>query len=317
MLRSSDPHFHRRRAASKPRILLFSATRDWHARALTSALKRRGTDVTVMRLESIEFDTTASTGMRLPRLDALPDGALVRTLSSGSFEAVTRRLGVLHALSALGVPAWNTAVAIERCVDKSMTTFLLAQAGLPVPPTWTVEGIEGARRIAKEECREGPLVLKPLFGSQGRGLRLISRMEDLPDEDETAGVYYLQRFIAGEGPGFSDFRVLVIDGRAIAAMARHAPTWITNVKQGGRPATISLTAEFADLACAAAAAAGASFCGVDLLRGTDGRIYVLEINSMPAWSGLQSVSKIDIAGALADAFCRRLRMPAKREPIPA
>jgi RimK family alpha-L-glutamate ligase len=238
----------------------------------------------------------------------------VRTVSSGSFEAVTRRLGVLHALTALGVPVWNTAAAIERCVDKSMTTFLLAQAGLPVPATWTVEGIEAARRIAEAECREGPLVLKPLFGSQGRGLRLIHRAEDLPGEDEAGGVYYLQRFIEGEGPDFADFRVLAIGARAVAAMARRAPTWITNVKQGGRPAAVALSGELGELAETAARAVGASFCGVDLLRGKDGRLYVLEVNSMPAWSGLQSVARIDIAETLADAFCRGLRAPAERAP---
>ena len=69
----------------------------------------------------------------------------VRAIAGGSFEEVTRRLGVLHALRELGVPVWNDARAIERCVDKSMTSFLLARAGLPTPPTWAVEGADAAR----------------------------------------------------------------------------------------------------------------------------------------------------------------------------
>ena len=106
---------------------------------------------------------------------------IVRTIAAGSFEAVTRRLGILHALKALGVPVWNEATAIERCVDKSTTTFLLHQAGLPVPPTWAVEGLEAAQTIVDGAGGAGPLVLKPLFGSQGRGPASSSaRPEDLP-----------------------------------------------------------------------------------------------------------------------------------------
>ena len=111
----------------------------------------------------------------------------VRTIAEGSFEAVTRRLGILHALRALGVPVWNEATAIERCVDKSTTTFLLARAGLPVPATWAVEGIEAARRIVAAEASVGPLVLKPLFGAQGRGLMLIREAAELPARRDASG----------------------------------------------------------------------------------------------------------------------------------
>jgi len=287
------------------------ATRDWHARTLTAALKRRGASVTLMRLEDCAFDTGAPSGLRFGLLRRLPDGVFVRTIAAGSFEAVTRRLGFLHALTTLGVPVWNAATAIERCVDKSMTTFLLDQAGLPAPRSWAVEGIEAARKIAESECAAGPLVAKPLFGSQGRGLVLVRKPDDLPPQEQVAGVYYLQGFVGGAGPEHRDFRVFVIAGRAVAAMARHAAGWITNVKQGGRPVAVPLDRELADLACAAAAAVGASFCGVDILRGPDGALYVLEVNSMPAWSGLQSVSDIDIADTLADAFCRNLRVPTR------
>lgn len=311
MLRSPDsgaPRAHPRR-----QIVLFSASRDWHARVLSAALKRHGADVTLMPLESCEFDTASRSGLRLGRLHGLPDGAIVRTVSSGSFEAVTRRLGILHALSALGVRVWNSAAAIERCVDKSMTTFLLARVGIPVPPTWTVEGIDAARTIAERECAAAPLVAKPLFGSQGRGLVLVRTPADLPRPEEVSSVYYLQRFVGGDGPEHRDFRVFVIEGRAVAAMGRRAANWITNVKQGGKPVAIPLDRELSRLASTAAKAVGASFCGVDILRAPDGTAYVLELNSMPAWSGLQSVSDIDIADALAASFCRHCRVDADKE----
>jgi len=305
MLRSPDrPHGRR---SSGGRIVLMTASRDWHARVLSAALHRCGVGVNAIRLEDCAFDTGAPFGLRFGRLSGLPDGVLVRTVSAGSFEAVTRRLGILHALNNFNVPVWNDAVAIERCVDKSMTTFLLQQAKLPVPPSWTVEGQEAARSIVEEQVSAGPLVLKPLFGSQGRGLMLIRAGADLPAPDEVNGVYYLQRFVGGLGPDFKDFRIFVIEGEAMAAMARHGHNWITNVKQGGRPLPVPLDRELSQLAAASAEAVGACFCGVDIVRGKDGIPYVLEVNSMPAWSGLQSVAAIDIAAALAEAFCRAVR----------
>ena len=49
----------------------------------------------------------------------------------------------------------------------------------------------------------------------------------------------------------------------------------------------------------ATAAVGAAFAGVDMLYGADGRPTVLEVNSMPAWSGVQKVVAADIAATLA------------------
>ncbi len=273
---------------------------DWHARALSRALAALGAKSTPIRLTACGFATSGATGLAIDGFGAgLPDAILVRSMSGGSFEAVTLRLGVLHAARDLGVMVWNDARAIERCVDKSMTSFLLARAGVATPPTWAVESREAAIAIVMREAAHCPLVLKPLFGSQGRGLRLISEPDELPEPPAVNGVYYLQRFVGVERDGFRDFRLLMSRGRVIAAMARHSPSWITNVKRGARPVPMVATEEMRELAVRAAAAVGAAFAGVDILYDLDGRPTVLEVNSMPAWSGLQKVTPFDIAAALA------------------
>jgi tetrahydromethanopterin:alpha-L-glutamate ligase len=245
--------------------------------------------------------------LSLPVLGSrLPDAVHVRALSAGSFEATTKRLGVLHALAKLGIVVWNDARAIERCVDKSMTSFLLAQAGVPTPPTWTMESAEAARAVVEREASRGPLVLKPLFGAQGKGLRLIRRPEDLPASEEISGVYYLQRFQSNGTHDFTDYRLFVLRGRVIAAMMRRASTWITNVKQGGQPLAVVSDPKMERLAIAAAEAVGAAIAGVDVLVAADGAPTVLEVNSMPAWSGVQKVSKRNIAEAIASALMEEL-----------
>jgi RimK family alpha-L-glutamate ligase len=235
----------------------------------------------------------------------------VRTISAGSFEQVTMRLGVLHALRELGVPVHNDAPAIERCVDKSMTSFLLHKQGIPTPATWSLESAAEARRLVRAEARpERPLVLKPLFGSQGRGLRLIDGLAALPPAEEVAGVYYLQRFVRAPAPGWRDWRVFVIGDRAVAAMIRHGTHWRTNAAQGAHCEGVPAAGKLARLATAAAAAVGADYAGVDIAQGADGRHLVLEVNSMPAWAALQRVADIDIAGSLAANLVAALRPPA-------
>jgi RimK family alpha-L-glutamate ligase len=179
-----------------------------------------------------------------------------------------------------------------------------------------LESQKVARAIVRRETTQGPLVLKPLFGSQGRGLKLLRSADDLPGTEAVAGVYYLQRFVGVEGTdGFRDFRLLVSRGRVIAAMARQAANWITNVKQGGRPMAVVGGKDLDELAVRAAAAVGATFAGVDILYGSDGCPTVLEVNSMPAWSGLQKVTRARIAPILAGDLLAALAARAPRGAV--
>jgi tetrahydromethanopterin:alpha-L-glutamate ligase len=274
---------------------------------MEAAFTAAGARVERIDLADCGFDTCSPSGLALPVLGSrLPDAVHVRTLSAGSFEAITKRLGVLHALTKLGVTVWNDARAVERCVDKSMTSFLLAHAGVPTPPTWTMESAEAARALVEREAPRGPLVLKPLFGAQGKGLRLIRRPEDLPASDEISGIYYLQQFQSSRAQDFTDYRLFVLRGRVIAAMMRRASTWITNVKQGGRPFAFTPDPKMERLAIAAAEAVGAEIAGVDVLVTAAGAPTVLEVNSMPAWSGLQKVSSCNIAEMIALALMHEL-----------
>src|SRR5207342_3347511 len=102
--------------ADGPTVLIVSDQRDWHARQMEAAFTSAGARVERIDLADCGFDTSSPSGLSLPVLGSqLPDAVHVRTLAAGSFEAVTKRLGVLHALAKLGVVVWNDARAIERC----------------------------------------------------------------------------------------------------------------------------------------------------------------------------------------------------------
>lgn len=293
-----------RPAEHSPRIALFieDGGGDWHARRLKEALEARGARVIVTTLKACAFDTRCPSGLDIPGFAGeLPDGAFVRSISTGTLEQITKRLGILHALRESGVRVWNDARVIERCVDKSTATFLFQKAGLPVPETRVAEGQEAARLSVME--RGMPLVAKPLFGSQGNGIRRVTAIDELPAPGEVGEVYYLQRYLRDTSDTrFEDWRVFVSSGRILAAMARVGRTWITNVHQGAEPLSVELGSEMSELALAASAAIGADYAGVDLIRDRHGNLLVLEINSNPAWKGLQSVTDVNIAWTLAEDF---------------
>jgi ribosomal protein S6--L-glutamate ligase len=291
------------------RIALGADNGEWHRHELRAAFLSLGIEPVLFSLADASIVTGGGEPVRLPGFDGdLPDGLFLRTIAGGTFEATTMRLGVLHALVAAGVVVWNAPAAIERCVDKSMTSLLLARSGLPTPDTFVVSHREAAAAVVEREARPGcPLVLKPLFGSQGKGLRLIASPDDLPEAEEVARVYYLQRLVAPARTAWRDYRVLVCAGEPVAGMIREGDSWITNVHQGGRALPWAVPDAVGDLAVRAAATVAVDYAGVDLIDDGAGGYLVLEVNSMPAWSGLQRVSAAPIAATLAARFLEAVR----------
>ena len=288
----------------RPRVAVFTDKIDWHVEAFARALARLGARPVAVRLAACKIDTTRPYGLAIPGFRAAPpDIGVVRAIGDGSLEAITMRLGVLHALGALGVPMVNDARAIERCTDKSMASFLLVRAGLRTPATFVAQTEAQARAIVRRECPVGPLVLKPLFGAQGWGLQLVRNEAELPSLQDARGVYYLQRFveprIVSGAARFEDMRVLISAGGIVGAMRRRSEQWITNVRQGARPVAVTPSSVEAETALRAAKALGAVCAGVDLIADADGAPLVLEVNSMAGWSGLQRVTGFSIAERLA------------------
>ncbi len=297
-----------------PRLAILTDETGWHTARLQKALARRGFGARCVDLENCRFETGRSgSGLVLPGFGReLPAAAIVRGIAGGSLEQVTKRLGILHALRELGVPVYNDARAIERSVDKSMTGFLLHRAGIASPPAWALESEAEARRLVMAEAAAGRcLVLKPLFGSQGKGLQRVGRVDGalapLPDLAAYGRLAYLQRYVPQAAtPGF-DWRVLVVGGKAVAAMRRLSSHWVRNVAQGASCHAVEIAPALGCLAESAAAALGMDYAGIDLVpdeRAPEGA-QVLEVNGVAAWRGLQSVSDVDIAQVMVDDLLQR------------
>ncbi|MGZ8191034.1 MAG: ATP-grasp domain-containing protein [Methylococcaceae bacterium] len=292
------------------RIAIFTDDPGWHGKQLRLAFARLGYSSDYVSLTNCCFSIEpGQIPLVIPGFEqALPDAAFVRGVPGGSLEEVVIYLDILHALKALNIPVYNDGQAVERSVDKAMTSFLLHQAGLPTPLTWVLRNRADALNIAETELKKGNLLIsKPLFGSQGEGIRRIEKMTDLFWLTSSHGVYYLQRFVHCSGLGFSDNRVFVINGRAVAAMRRRGKSWLNNVARGASCERIDLDDEMAKLAVKATATLAMDYAGVDIIQDREGRYTVIEVNSIPAWKGLESVCAINIAELLAgDLITRRV-----------
>jgi RimK family alpha-L-glutamate ligase len=227
------------------------------------------------------------------------DLLLAREIPGGSLEQVIFRMDALHQLENANLRVVNSPYAIEKMVDKYYTLSLLQQAGIRVPETRVTEDFAAAMDAFHTLGQD--VVVKPLFGSRGVGMVRVT-------EADTAGrvfralqlggyVYYLQQFIPHDN---RDVRVLVVGKECVAAMERVADSWKTNVAAGARPVHAEVTSEVGQICLRAAQTLGAEYCGVDLLYSETGELFVLEVNSMPAWQGLQEVTPFDIAGRIAE-----------------
>ena len=271
-------------------ITLLSAGNGWHVRDLTRAAMELGHTTRLHSFSKLN-DSIGPTGE-----DGLQgDVWLVRTMPPGSLEQVVFRMDVLHRLEASGIPVINRPRALETCIDKYLAGIRLAGAGVPMPETFVTENSDSA--LDAFDRLGGDVVVKPLFGSEGRGLiRLTDRelaWRTFRTLERLDAVIYVQRFIAHDG---CDLRAFVINEQVIAAVRRVVDQgWRTNLTQGARPEVTELSESERRLAVSAAAAVGASICGVDLLPAADGTIFVLEVNAVPGWRRLAAATGIDVA----------------------
>jgi ribosomal protein S6--L-glutamate ligase len=237
---------------------------------------------------------------------AAVDAVLVRTMPPASLEQVVMRMDVLGRLEAAGQLVINSARAIEAAVDKYLASAKLQAAGLLTPQTVVCQSVEAA--MTAFELLGGDVVVKPLFGGEGRG---IARLNDAAIAQRTfslltglGAVLYVQRFIPHDG---YDVRVLVIGERMWAMRRRNPLDWRTNVSRGATAEPAELLPEWAKIARKAADAIGADVAGIDLLPGRDGRLYAIEVNAVPGWQALARVCELDVAQHVLEFVEARVR----------
>lgn len=247
---------------------------------------------------ALPFETLAASVDQGMQFSLSADCIIARTMPAGSLEQIVFRMDCLSQLQQSGPLVINSPRAIEAAVDKYLSLSLLKRSGLPVPPTCVCQELSMAMRGFHE--LGGEVVVKPIFGSLGRGLvrlRTNDQAEDYFRElIDDQRVVYQQRFIPH--PGY-DVRLLVLGDRVWGMKRTNHKHWITNISQGGVGEVYQVSPEEKEMALRAARAVGAHFAGVDLITDSlTGDRFILEVNAVPGWRAIAGVVGVDIAAEL-------------------
>jgi ribosomal protein S6--L-glutamate ligase len=229
------------------------------------------------------------------------DWVLARTMPLGSLEQVNFRLSLLHTAESMGIPVINPPTTLEIAIDKYRTLARVSALGYPIPETRVVQ--TRADGMDAFDALGGDVIVKPLFGGEGRGVMRICDREMawycLTSLEHLQAVIYIQQFVQ---PGGADTRLLVI-GEEIIGLRRFAVKgWKTNVAQGGRCEVYAYSAEQAALARHIAADLNLRIGTVDLLDSTSGVPVVVEVNAVPGWKGAEDALGFDIAQRMIAAL---------------
>lgn len=222
------------------------------------------------------------------------DVVLVRSMSRGSLESIIFRMDALAALERQGILVYNPARSLEFAIDKYLSLSLLAASGFPTPATHVAESCDQAMQAF--ESLGGDVVVKPLFGSEGRGLMRLC------DTDHAVRVFrslealgsliYQQEFIDHGG---RDFRVLIVGQREWVIQRQHDDDWRTNLSRGGRCQKATLPAPVLEMARRVVQQLGLFYAGIDLVQDPTTQQYlVLEANGVPGWQGVATAYGYEI-----------------------
>ncbi|GHD32605.1 ATP-dependent carboxylate-amine/thiol ligase [Nocardiopsis kunsanensis] len=288
---------------SAPEVLLSVTMLRPEEKLLLEALRGRG----------VRVDTAlpADLASLLAGRSAPPALALVRNLSHREAVDAARRLEYL------GVRVVNSTRAIEVCNDKGLQAMLFESHGVPHPRSLLAFNFEQVRASVAEVG--WPAVVKPVSGSWGRGVSLLT---DGPCVDAWVGgresadaasklfPVLVQAHI--DKPGH-DLRVVVVGSEPVVAIRRSSDGWRTNTHLGAEVERTDVTPEMAGICEQIVKALGEGFYGVDLAEDrATGTLQVIEVNANPEFAHSSRRHGVDVAGLLSDYVSTS---PVASEPV--
>ncbi len=280
---------------------IISDVHDWHTEKIEFFLKKNKCDVIRLKFSDIKLNLNENKNFFFNKNIHKLDAVWVRFLNGQSLEEITTKLTYLHLLDELNIYVHNSALAIEKTVDKVRTSGLLKINGILSPDThvWIDEK---KKKIIKKDS-----LLKPIFGSQGKGIILVKKNTNLKEIKSSGNVIYLQNFV-GEirDKKFSDLRVLVSNHKVIASMERESENFLTNVYQGASYHRVQISSQINKLSEKISRIFKLGYGGIDI-KIINKKSFVLEINSIPSWKNIDRLYKKDLSEKLVQDFIKIIK----------
>jgi ribosomal protein S6--L-glutamate ligase len=291
---------------SVKRIGVVGVPGGWSSERLADALAERTGFRLLVDMARVSLDLAQGAVMYQGLDLGALDGLVVKKLGPVYTPELLDRLEVLRFLEGRGVPVFSPTRGIRDLLDRLSCTVTLRLGGIPMPATTITEDPEQAARALKEMGRG---VLKPLFTTKARGMRVVAHGPQAIEEirafrDQGNPVIYLQQM--ADLPG-RDLGVVFLGGRYLATYARSARdgSWSTSTRSGGKYRPHEPTAEIVELAQRAQALFKLDFTCVDVAETGAGPL-VFEVSAFGGFRGLLDSAGLDAAGLYADHVLKRL-----------
>ncbi len=281
-------------------IAIISDLHDWHSREIEHYLKKKRCKVIKLNFHEIELNFKKNKKIFISNHLSEIDGAWIRFINAGTIEEVTTKLTFIHLLNEQKIYTHNSAEVIEKTVDKVRTTGILKINNIDSPDTsvWINK---------KKKKAEYNTLLKPIFGSQGKGIKLIKKGSDINNFDSVGNVYYIQKFLGDlSDENFSDFRVLVSNHKVIASMKRTSRHYLTNISQGAKYKKTKISKNLLQLSERISKILELGYGGIDFKYYKD-KYYILEVNSIPSWKAINKLYKKNLSEVLVNDFLINLK----------
>ena len=215
--------------------------------------------------------------------------------------SITRRgVSVVRAFERMGVIVLNEGDGIQSSRDKLLASQKMNEGGVPIPITAQVGTWQDTRR-AVSRVGGTPCVIKTNEGTHGSGVFLAhteQQARQLVYQMLERGLRPLVQEYISESHG-QDIRAFVVGGKVVASMRRKAKgnEFRSNFHLGGEVEKLTISDEYAEIACKAAEILGLEIAGVDMLESDRGPL-VLEVNSSPGLEGIEAASGINVASRI-------------------
>lgn len=280
-------------------IGILASENSWYYQKLASAAEKL--DIQVMQIDfgslAMNLDLACSADISAhDQIQCMPpiETAIVRTMPTGSLEQVIFRMDTLRGWQSRGIHVVNSPVCLETCIDKVLTLKQLEDDKIPFPRTFACQ--TSGQAMQAFEALGHDVVVKPIFGGEGRGIIRICEAEMayriFSSLEKTQSVIYCQAFIQEIA---KEMRLLFIGDKLFSILKTNPHSWVKNAARGGSADVYTPTAEEIELGMAACHSIGGEVVGVDILQDREGNYWVLEVNAVPGWKQIEQVLDTDIA----------------------
>jgi RimK family alpha-L-glutamate ligase len=191
-------------------------------------------------------------------------------------------MAILTIFENTGMFVINERRPMELCANKLYSAIQLDSYDIPTPKTAFVANLSSLDNALEQIGNKFPVIVKTLTGAEGVGVSIVDSYESLKSVLQTLWKYNAELLIQEYLEIKNDVRVLVLDGKVVAAAMRgKAPRdFRTNLAQGAEGGPYKISDEEREIAERAAQAFGTYYVGVDMVT-SKGKPYVIELNASP------------------------------------